>query len=88
MKIAVIGLGRMGHAVAQRLSGEHDLVLWNRTSEKGSDLLGDHTTWADSPADAVQGVDAVVTSLASGAGNSALMIGALQSMRLPLLRAH
>ena len=31
---------------------------------------------------------AVVTSLANGAYNPALMIGALQSMRLPLLRAH
>jgi len=75
VKIAVIGLGRMGHAVAQRLSGEHDLVLWNRTSEKGSDLLGDHTTWADSPADAVQGVDAVVTSLADDDAVRDLLFG-------------
>ena len=50
MKIAVIGLGRMGHAVAERLLGHHDLVLWNRTPEKGKDLLGERSTWASGPA--------------------------------------
>jgi 3-hydroxyisobutyrate dehydrogenase len=75
VKIAVIGLGRMGHAVAERLSGQHDLVLWNRTPEKGKDLLGDGSTWADSPSDAVQGVDAVLTSLADDDALRELLFG-------------
>ncbi len=37
MRVAVLGLGRMGHAVAEGLSGRHDLVLWNRTREKASE---------------------------------------------------
>jgi 3-hydroxyisobutyrate dehydrogenase len=75
VKIAVIGLGRMGHAVAERLSGKHDLVLWNRTPEKGKDLLGDRSTWANTPADAVRSVDAVVTSLADDDALRDLLFG-------------
>jgi 3-hydroxyisobutyrate dehydrogenase-like beta-hydroxyacid dehydrogenase len=37
MWVAVLGLGRMGHAVAEGLSGRHDLVLWNRTRETASE---------------------------------------------------
>jgi 3-hydroxyisobutyrate dehydrogenase len=65
----------MGHAVAERLSGKHDLVLWNRTPEKGEDLLGDRSTWANSPAEAVQSVDAVMTSLADDNALRDLLFG-------------
>lgn len=75
MKIAVLGLGRMGHAVAERLSKRHDLVLWNRTAEKADDLVSAGATWADHPSDAIQGVEVVITSLADDAAVRDLLFG-------------
>ena len=31
MKIGIIGLGKMGSRIAQKLSGEHEVSVWNRT---------------------------------------------------------
>ncbi|MPR13964.1 NAD(P)-binding domain-containing protein, partial [Microvirga tunisiensis] len=40
MRIGIIGLGRMGTALATRLQGcGHDLVVWNRTPEKARGLI-------------------------------------------------
>jgi 3-hydroxyisobutyrate dehydrogenase-like beta-hydroxyacid dehydrogenase len=75
MRVAVLGLGRMGHAVAERLSGRHDLVLWNRTREKASDLLGGRTTMAREPADAVGDADLVVTSMSDDGALEGLLSG-------------
>ena len=48
MKVAVIGLGRMGHALAERLLKEgHQVNVWNRTpgragalQEQGAQVMG------------------------------------------------
>ena len=40
MRLAVLGMGRMGHAVAERLlGGEHEVAVWNRTPGRCDDLL-------------------------------------------------
>jgi len=40
MKVGLIGLGRMGTAMARRLlAGGHDLVVYNRTPQKTADLV-------------------------------------------------
>src|SRR5699024_1968493 len=42
---------------------EHDLVVWNRTRERATPLARAGARVADSPAAAVAGADAVITSL-------------------------
>jgi 3-hydroxyisobutyrate dehydrogenase-like beta-hydroxyacid dehydrogenase len=40
MRLAVLGMGRMGHAVAERLlGGDHEVTVWNRTPHKADDLI-------------------------------------------------
>lgn len=40
MKVSVVGLGRMGTAIAERLIGAgHEVSVWNRTAGKADDLV-------------------------------------------------
>jgi 3-hydroxyisobutyrate dehydrogenase-like beta-hydroxyacid dehydrogenase len=61
-RIAVLGTGKMGSAIAARLSGAgFEVVLWNRTRSRAEALgLG---TVADTPAAAARDADIVVSSL-------------------------
>ena len=63
MRVAVIGIGLMGAAIARRLDevGGFDLVLWNRTQARAEEL--GFGTVAQTPAAAVLGADLIVTSL-------------------------
>jgi 3-hydroxyisobutyrate dehydrogenase len=64
MKIGVIGLGRMGAALATRLQGcGHELVVWNRTPEKAKPLVEAGAALAGHPADVVSRSEAVITCL-------------------------
>ena len=59
-RIAFVGTGRMGRGMAGRLlAAGHDVVLHNRTHDKASALVGAGAQWADSPAEAAAGADAV-----------------------------
>jgi 3-hydroxyisobutyrate dehydrogenase/2-hydroxy-3-oxopropionate reductase len=61
-RIAVLGTGKMGSAIADRLhQGSFPLTLWNRTRAR-ADALGLGTV-ADTPAAAVRSVDVVISSL-------------------------
>jgi 3-hydroxyisobutyrate dehydrogenase-like beta-hydroxyacid dehydrogenase len=62
MKIAFLGLGKMGTAVARLLlkAGE-DLTVWNRTTSHAEALESDGAKVALRPAEAVQGRDVVFT---------------------------
>jgi 3-hydroxyisobutyrate dehydrogenase-like beta-hydroxyacid dehydrogenase len=62
LRIAVLGTGRMGSAIARRLSDTGvELVVWNRTRSRAEDLrVG---TVASTPAAAVAKVDVVLSSL-------------------------
>src|SRR4051794_14415320 len=61
-KIAVLGTGKMGSAIAARLSETgSDVVLWNRTRSRAEALgLG---TVADTPAAAARDANIVISSL-------------------------
>lgn len=49
MKVAFIGLGRMGQAMARRLlDAGHDLVMWNRTPDRLDELVALGATRVDS----------------------------------------
>lgn len=76
MRIAVLGMGRMGHAVAGRLlGGGHELVVWNRSSGKADDLKKKGAVEAASPAEAARGAETVVMSLADDAAVLSVVTG-------------
>lgn len=71
----MIGLGRMGSAMARRFAG-HDLVLWNRDNSKARVIAaatGART--ASTAASAASQADVVVSSLADDAALRAVYLG-------------
>jgi 3-hydroxyisobutyrate dehydrogenase-like beta-hydroxyacid dehydrogenase len=76
MRLAVLGMGRMGHAVAERLlGGEHEVAVWNRTPGKCDDLLAKGAREAATPAAAAEAAEATFTSLADDAAVHAVVTG-------------
>jgi 3-hydroxyisobutyrate dehydrogenase-like beta-hydroxyacid dehydrogenase len=64
-RVAVIGLGAMGSRIARRLlDSGNDLVVWNRTPDKASDLVAAGATLAESPAAAAREAEIVITMVA------------------------
>ena len=64
-KIAFLGLGSMGLAMARRLlTAGYELTVWNRTAAKAELLASDGAKVAATPAEAVRDADVVVTMLA------------------------
>ncbi len=62
MKIGIIGLGRMGSALATRLQGcGHELVVWNRTPDKAKSLVEAGAMLGRSPAEVVEQAEAIIT---------------------------
>ncbi len=63
--VAVIGLGAMGRRMAHRLlDAGHDLVVWNRSPGKATELTERGAVAAANPADAARRAEAVITMLA------------------------
>jgi 3-hydroxyisobutyrate dehydrogenase-like beta-hydroxyacid dehydrogenase len=63
--VGLIGLGNMGTAMAERVvDGGYPLVVYNRTAEKSEPLGRRGAVVAETPADLVEQVDIVLTSLA------------------------
>jgi 3-hydroxyisobutyrate dehydrogenase len=74
--VAFIGLGRMGHGMAGRyLDSGFAVAVWNRSKAKADDLVGRGARWANSPADAADGADAVVTMVADDDASRAVWLG-------------
>jgi len=75
MRVAIVGIGLMGAAIAKRLDevGGFELALWNRTRAKAEELKIGRV--ADSPADAAAGADLVVTSVLDPAALRAVFAG-------------
>jgi 3-hydroxyisobutyrate dehydrogenase len=64
MRIAFFGCGIMGAPMARNLAADgHDVVVWNRTCEKAEGL---GATVADTPAEAVDGAETLITMLVDG----------------------
>jgi len=88
MKIAFLGLGKMGRAMAGHLlAAGHDVTVWNRTSARTEELAAKGARVATTPAEAVAGTEAVVSMLFNdqayeeiffGAEREANLIGALR----------
>ena len=77
MKVGFIGLGRMGRGMASNiLGGGHELVVYNRTEGKASDLADSGACVARSVADACEGREVVVTMLADDVALEEVTLGA------------
>ncbi|WP_034995342.1 NAD(P)-dependent oxidoreductase [Beijerinckia mobilis] len=64
MNVGFVGLGAMGHAMAQRLlDAKHTLTVYNRTTSKVADLISGGAHLAPTPADAARGADVVFSML-------------------------
>jgi 3-hydroxyisobutyrate dehydrogenase-like beta-hydroxyacid dehydrogenase len=62
MRVAILGTGKMGGAMARRLEASgHELTLWNRTRER-AEALGVGRV-AATPAEAAEGVEIVISML-------------------------
>jgi 3-hydroxyisobutyrate dehydrogenase-like beta-hydroxyacid dehydrogenase len=80
MDVAVLGMGRMGRALAGRLlEGGHRVVVWNRSKGKAGEIVSAGAREAQSVADAVEGVDVAVTMLANDDAVRAVAFGELRS---------
>ena len=66
MKLAVLGLGNMGSALAHcLLKAGHDICVWNRTSEKAGVFAKANATICSSPVDAIAGSEFVIICIKS-----------------------
>jgi 3-hydroxyisobutyrate dehydrogenase-like beta-hydroxyacid dehydrogenase len=74
MRVAILGTGKMGGAIARRLNESgHELVLWNRTKSR-AETLGMGRV-ASAPADAVKEADVVVSILTDAEAVRAAYLG-------------
>lgn len=75
-RVALIGLGRMGHGMAGRyLDAGFKVAVWNRSKSKAEDLIARGAQWATSPEDAAIDADAVVTMVADDEASRRVWLG-------------
>jgi len=76
-KVAVLGCGRMGGAMAATLGrAGFELIVWNRDQEKASRVAGPlSAVVADTPAQAVAMADVALSSLADDAAVQSVYLG-------------
>ncbi|MBP2706200.1 NAD(P)-dependent oxidoreductase [Microbispora sp. RL4-1S] len=74
MRVAVLGMGQMGRALARRLlRNEYAVTVWNRTPGRAGEVLDEGGVEASAPEEAAAGKDAVVLSLSDDAAVRAVM---------------
>ncbi|MEU3710326.1 NAD(P)-dependent oxidoreductase [Streptomyces catenulae] len=67
ISVAVLGTGIMGTAMARNLArAGYDVRAWNRTRARAEPLTADGVRVTDTPAEAVDGADTVLTMLLDG----------------------
>jgi 3-hydroxyisobutyrate dehydrogenase-like beta-hydroxyacid dehydrogenase len=84
MKIAFLGLGKMGAPMARRLlAAGHGLTVWNRTRVHAELLAAEGAQVAATPAQATLDADIVLTSLFDDAANQDVLFasGVLEALR-------
>ena len=76
MKIGVCGTGRMGSSIVQRLmSVGHEVGVWNRNSAKTKTLTDAGAKLFASPAELIDGCEAVIVMLLNDAASEAVYHG-------------
>ncbi len=77
MRVAVLGLGRMGAPIAERLQrAGHELSVWNRSPAASAPFADAGAAVLRRPADAWQHADVAITMLADDAAVTAVTLGA------------
>ncbi|HET7929208.1 MAG TPA: NAD(P)-dependent oxidoreductase, partial [Actinomycetota bacterium] len=75
-RVAVLGLGAMGSAIATRLlSAGHDVTVWNRTPGRYDELVVAGARRAGSAADAVRDAEVVITMVTDPPALEAVLFG-------------
>jgi 3-hydroxyisobutyrate dehydrogenase len=76
MVVAVLGTGIMGAPMARNIAAAgHDVRAWNRSRERAEPLAENSVTVCDTPAEAVDGAQVVVTMLSDGSAVESVMEG-------------
>lgn len=77
MKVSILGMGRMGAAMARRLAGDDfELTVWNRSPEPAREIAdATGATVAASASEAATAAEVVVSSLADDAACDAVHTG-------------
>src|SRR6266567_6032433 len=76
MKIGICGTGRMGSSIAQRLIAVgHDVAVWNRDVAKTKPLTDAGARLLASPAELVEGCEAIIVMLLNDAATEAVYRG-------------
>lgn len=71
-RVAVLGAGRMGSAIARKVAaGGHDVVVWNRTRSR-AEAVGEAV--ADTAVQAVTGAEVVLSMLANGSATCEVLL--------------
>jgi 3-hydroxyisobutyrate dehydrogenase-like beta-hydroxyacid dehydrogenase len=77
LRVGFIGLGRMGQAMANRILGAgHDLVVFNRTADKATELVKAGALLAPSVKAACEGREVVITMVSDDAALREVYLGA------------
>jgi 3-hydroxyisobutyrate dehydrogenase-like beta-hydroxyacid dehydrogenase len=77
--IAVLGMGRMGRALAARLlEGGHRVAVWNRSRGRAAEIVSAGGREVHSVADAVHGADVAITMLANDEAVRVVALGELR----------
>jgi 3-hydroxyisobutyrate dehydrogenase-like beta-hydroxyacid dehydrogenase len=80
MDIAVLGMGRMGSALAVRLlDGGHRVTVWNRSKGRAGEVVSAGALEATSVTEAVRDADVAITMLANDDAIRAVALGELRS---------
>jgi 3-hydroxyisobutyrate dehydrogenase-like beta-hydroxyacid dehydrogenase len=74
MRVAFLGLGRMGTPMARRVAAAFPLAVWNRTRAR-AEALEDVATVGRTPRACAKGANVVVTCVADGRALEALFAG-------------
>lgn len=85
MRIGMVGLGRMGAAMAHRLiECGHEVTVWNRTEAKAAPLVAAGAIWAATPLALVSAVDVVVVIMFDAPALDAVFQGPNNILAAPL----
>jgi 3-hydroxyisobutyrate dehydrogenase len=75
-KVAFVGLGNMGYAMAKRiLEAGHELSVYNRTASRAAALVRDGASLFATPMAACEGADAIVSMVADDLASRSVWLG-------------
>lgn len=91
MKLAFLGLGAMGQAIASNLlKAGHEVAVWNRTPAAAATLVAQGARAITGPAAACEGAEVLFSMLADDPALRSVLLdsGLLSSLRAPLIHVN